>query len=258
MDCPDRGARARAARLFRAWPFLGAPSPGHSGRDFKQSRANEGGAMPGWGWAVVIVALVVAVAVVMWRALAARRTRALRERFGPEYERTTAAVGNRREAEAELAGRTERREQLNVRPLPAEARQRYARQWETVQSQFVDSPPTAITAADGLVSAVMADRGLSDRRLRPASGGRLRRPSRLWSRTIARHMRSRCGRRAARQRPKNSGKRCRTTGRSSRSSSPTAQPTNHSHVTPIALLYPDQTAATENKPVTSTGRTVQQ
>ena len=115
--------------------------------------------MPGWGWAVVIVAVVVVAAVVMWRALAARRTRSLREGFGPEYDRTSAAVGDKRKAEAELAARRERREQLDIRPLPAEARQRYARQWELVQAQFVDSPPAAIAAADGLVNAVMADRG---------------------------------------------------------------------------------------------------
>ena len=115
--------------------------------------------MPGWGWAVVIAAAVVVVAVVMWRALAARRTRSLREGFGPEYDRTTRAVGDKRKAEAELAARRERREHLHIRPLPAEARQRYARQWETVQTQFVDSPPAAIAAADGLVNAVMADRG---------------------------------------------------------------------------------------------------
>ena len=115
--------------------------------------------MPGWGWAVVIVAVVVVAAVVMWRALAARRTRSLREGFGPEYDRTATAVGDKRKAEAELAARRERREQLDIRPLPAEARQRYARQWELVQTQFVDSPPAAIAAADGLVNAVMADRG---------------------------------------------------------------------------------------------------
>ncbi len=115
--------------------------------------------MPGWGWAVVIVAVVVVAAVVMWRGLAARRTRSLREGFGPEYDRTATAVGNRRKAEAELAARRERREQLDIRPLPAEARQRYARQWELVQTQFVDSPPAAIAAADALVNAVMADRG---------------------------------------------------------------------------------------------------
>lgn len=115
--------------------------------------------MPGWGWALVIVGAVVVVAIVMWRALAARRTRSLQERFGPEYDRTATVAGNRRAAEAELAGRQERREQLNIRPLPPEARRRYARQWETVQTQFVDSPPAAIAAANGLVSSVMADRG---------------------------------------------------------------------------------------------------
>lgn len=115
--------------------------------------------MPGWAWALVIVAAVVVVGIVAWRAFAARRTRSLRERFGPEYERTTTALGDRRQAEAELAGRQERREQLNIRPLPVEARQRYARRWETVQTQFVDSPSAAIAAADGLVNAVMADRG---------------------------------------------------------------------------------------------------
>ena len=115
--------------------------------------------MPAWGWAVLIVAAVLVVILVMWRALAARRTRSLREGFGPEYDRTTRAVGDKRKAEAELAARRERREHLHIRPLPAEARQRYARQWETVQTQFVDSPPAAIAAADGLVNSVMADRG---------------------------------------------------------------------------------------------------
>ena len=57
-----------------------------------------GGAMPGWGWGLVIVAAVVVVAVVMWRALAARRTRSLREGFGPEYDRTTSPVGDKAEA----------------------------------------------------------------------------------------------------------------------------------------------------------------
>lgn len=115
--------------------------------------------MPGWGWALVIVAAVVVVAVVAWQAFAARRTRSLRERFGPEYDRTTTVAGDRRKAEAELAGRQERREQLDIRPLPAEARRRYTRRWETVQAEFVDSPTAAIAAADGLVNAVMAERG---------------------------------------------------------------------------------------------------
>jgi len=115
--------------------------------------------MPVWGWALVAVAVVAVVALIAWRALAARRTRTLRARFGPEYERTTTALGDRREAEAELAARQERREQLHIRPLPAEARQRYAQQWQAAQAQFVDSPAGAIAAADGLLAAVMQQRG---------------------------------------------------------------------------------------------------
>ena len=213
--------------------------------------------MPGWGWAVVIVALVVAVAVVMWRALAARRTRALRERFGPEYERTTAAVGNRREAEAELAGRTERREQLNVRPLPAEARQRYARQWETVQSQFVDSPPTAITAADGLVSAVMADRGYPiddfDQRAADVS---VDHPAVVENYRQAHEISMRSARGEAtteelRQAMQNYRSLFEELLTDSTADKPLARDAD-------SATYPDQNAATENKPVTSTGRTVQQ
>lgn len=213
--------------------------------------------MPGWGWAVVIVALGVAVAVVMWRALAARRTRALRERFGPEYERTTAAVGNRREAEAELAGRTERREQLNVRPLPAEARQRYARQWETVQSQFVDSPPTAITAADSLVSAVMADRGYPiddfDQRAADVS---VDHPAVVENYRQAHEISMRSARGEAtteelRQAMQNYRSLFEELLTDSTADKPLARDAD-------SATYPDQNAATENKPVTSTGRTVQQ
>jgi hypothetical protein len=115
--------------------------------------------MSSWVWIVIALAVVVVVGGVVWRALAARRTKDLRERFGPEYDRTATESGSQREAEAELAARQERREQLNIRPLAEGARQRYARQWEGVQAQFVDSPAAALTAADALVSAVMVERG---------------------------------------------------------------------------------------------------
>jgi hypothetical protein len=115
--------------------------------------------MPGWAWVLIAIAVVVVVGMIVWRALATRRTHSLQERFGPEYDRTAERAGGRREAESELAARRDRREQLDIRPLPAEARERYGRQWETVQTQFVDSPPAAIEAADSLVTRVMADRG---------------------------------------------------------------------------------------------------
>jgi hypothetical protein len=115
--------------------------------------------VPSWVWILIAVAAVLVVAMIVWRALAARRSQELRARFGPEYDRMTSEAGSKRDAEAELSARQERREQLNIRPLPAEARERYATQWSAVQTQFVDSPGAAVSAADGLVSSVMADRG---------------------------------------------------------------------------------------------------
>jgi len=115
--------------------------------------------VPVWAWVLIVVAGLVVVSVVAWRALAVRRTRRLKAQFGPEYDRAARSASSQREAEAELAARQERREQLHIRPLSAEARQRYASQWESVQAQFVDSPQGAVAAADGLVSSVMSDRG---------------------------------------------------------------------------------------------------
>ncbi|HZT92777.1 MAG TPA: hypothetical protein VFA05_12120 [Gaiellaceae bacterium] len=115
--------------------------------------------MATWVWIVIAVAIVAVVAIVVWRALAARRTRMLQERFGPEYERASQTAGSRREAEAELEARQQRREQLDIRPLSPQARQRYATQWEAVQAQFVDTPAAAVATADGLVNQVMAERG---------------------------------------------------------------------------------------------------
>ena len=115
--------------------------------------------MPAWGWVLIAIGVLVVLAAIAWRALAARRTRSLQNRFGSEYDRTADQLGGTRQAEAELAAREERREQLTIRPLPAEARQRYAGQWQAIQAQFVDSPEAAVAAADGLVTSVMADRG---------------------------------------------------------------------------------------------------
>lgn len=115
--------------------------------------------MPTWGWVLIGIAVLVVLAAVVWRALAARRTHTLQTQFGSEYDRTADELGGRRQAESELSARQERREQLTIRPLPAEARQRYAGQWRAIQAQFVDSPAAAVAAADGLVTSVMSDRG---------------------------------------------------------------------------------------------------
>jgi hypothetical protein len=89
-----------------------------------------------------------------------RQSQQLQEGFGPEYKRTVEERGgDRREAEAELKARKDRREQFEVRPLDPAARDAYAERWRSVQGRFVDEPAPAVGEADNLVMEVMRDRG---------------------------------------------------------------------------------------------------
>src|SRR4051794_23489649 len=105
--------------------------------------------MPGWAWALIAAAVVVVIALVVWRALKARRTRELQGRFGPEYDRTVERSDGRQDAEAELAARAKRRDELDIRPLTEASRQRYLGEWQRVQARFVDDPDGAAREADG-------------------------------------------------------------------------------------------------------------
>jgi hypothetical protein len=115
--------------------------------------------MPGWGWALVIAGVVIVVALVVWQALKAKRTRTLQGRFGPEYDRTLERADDRREAEADLAARAKRRDELDIRPLPSASRERYLEEWQRVQARFVDDPSGAVQEADSLIQSVMRERG---------------------------------------------------------------------------------------------------
>ncbi|MGW1625632.1 hypothetical protein [Streptomyces sp. NPDC002172] len=104
--------------------------------------------------AIVVVLALAAVAV----ALMARR-RHLRDRFGPEYERTVEESDGRRAAERELREREKRHDALDIKPLPPVSRDRYTREWSSVQEEFVDRPQDAVHDADQLVTSLMHDRG---------------------------------------------------------------------------------------------------
>lgn len=115
--------------------------------------------MPTWAWIVIIVAAAIVVLAVIAAVMRSRRSRQLREGFGPEYERTVDQTGGRRAAERELRERQDRREQLDIRELTPAARDRYATQWRDVQTRFVDDPGGAVREADRLVQQVMQERG---------------------------------------------------------------------------------------------------
>jgi hypothetical protein len=114
--------------------------------------------MATWVWILIVIAAVVVVALI---AMAARqrRTMALRQRFGPEYDRAVEAREGRRSGEADLRDREKLRAQLDIRPLPEDTRVRFAREWRDVQERFVDQPSDAVVAADRLVYSVMEARG---------------------------------------------------------------------------------------------------
>jgi hypothetical protein len=107
--------------------------------------------------AAVVVGVLLIAAVVA--ALQARRRAALRDRYGSEYDRVVGDADSRREAERDLQQRTERREQLDIRPLDPEAAERYRDEWRVVQERFVDSPAESVAQAHALVTAVLRERG---------------------------------------------------------------------------------------------------
>jgi hypothetical protein len=108
--------------------------------------------------AIAVVVLVIA-AVAVWLYVRKRRgtTANLRQKFGPEYDRAVLTHGSK--AEAQLADREKRIEKLNIRDLDATEHERYSKEWQAVQSRFVDSPKGAVAEADDLVSSVMKARG---------------------------------------------------------------------------------------------------
>ena len=105
---------------------------------------------------VVVALLLVAIALVVQRW---QRSRALRERFGPEYDQMLSQTGDRRQAESELEARQKRVAGFNLRPLSAADSQRFSNAWQAVQTRFVDEPRQAVVDADQLVLEAMQARG---------------------------------------------------------------------------------------------------
>ncbi|MEU4694192.1 hypothetical protein [Actinoplanes sp. NPDC023714] len=107
---------------------------------------------------ILIVVVLLVLAAIVFGVRAARRRR-LQQTFGPEYDRVVADTGNRTEAERELLERKKRHAELELRPLSPESRSKYAAAWEEVQIRFVDDPKEAVSTADKLVTALIAERG---------------------------------------------------------------------------------------------------
>jgi FtsZ-interacting cell division protein ZipA len=107
---------------------------------------------------IVVVAAIV-VAALGWMYSRQRRRAQLRERFGPEYDRTVHTVGTTGRAEAVLEERERRVRKMKIRPLSPAQADAFSREWRRIQGKFVDDPDGAVGEADRLVSEVMAARG---------------------------------------------------------------------------------------------------
>lgn len=108
---------------------------------------------------IVIAVVVLVIAALFWLYMRRRRTAAFRQKFGSEYNRALLVHGSERKAEAKLADREKRVEQLTIRDLDSFEHERFAKQWENVQARFVDSPKGAVMEADDLVAVLMKTRG---------------------------------------------------------------------------------------------------
>ena len=112
------------------------------------------------GWVILaIVAGVVVLGAVALAGSRSRRSAGLRDRFGPEYERTVGEAGSRRDAERDLREREERHAELDLQPLSETARERYVEEWGRAERRFVDDPDLAAREADSIVRRVLGDRG---------------------------------------------------------------------------------------------------
>lgn len=105
----------------------------------------------------VVVLIVIGVLAMAFQRV--QRSRRLRERFGPEYERLVQEAGDKRRAESELEARLAHVESLDIRPLSAEQVNRYVLEWQATQTEFVDAPLASVQKADRLIWEVMQEKG---------------------------------------------------------------------------------------------------
>jgi len=107
---------------------------------------------------VAVVAIIVLAAIV-YAVYRQQRSKALKDKFGPEYDRAVDSYGGQGRAESVLTKREKRVEKLDIHPLTPQESSRFAAQWKTVQMRFVDDPASSIGDADRLVAELMGARG---------------------------------------------------------------------------------------------------
>ncbi|MEV0532589.1 hypothetical protein [Kitasatospora sp. NPDC050463] len=108
---------------------------------------------------IVVVAVVAAAA--LFAVLTPRlRSRRLRERFGPEYDRTVLVHnGDTRAAEHDLTDRLALRRRVKTVPVEAADRDRYLAELRGLQALFVEDPRQSAVRTARLLDSLLTDMG---------------------------------------------------------------------------------------------------
>ena len=105
---------------------------------------------------ILAIAAIVLAAIVIYQR---EKTRKLKVKFGPEYDRLVQQEGSARRGEAILESRQKRVEKFNIQPLTREDSDRFAAEWRAAQERFVDDPRRAVADADRLINEALRLRG---------------------------------------------------------------------------------------------------
>ena len=106
-----------------------------------------------------LVIALLAIAFAVWALLEVRKTRRLRSKFGPEYDRAVQNERGLRDAQINLERREKRVSRYKIRPLSPRETSHFAHEWRVVQEHFVDNPRKAVAEADQLIDEAMKSRG---------------------------------------------------------------------------------------------------
>jgi hypothetical protein len=107
----------------------------------------------------IVAVIAIAAVLIAWTIVDRRRRERLKDRFGPEYDRTLRDAGATRKAESILERREKRVSKYHIRPLTPNESRHFADAWRQVQALFVDEPDNAVNQAHALVTELMTVRG---------------------------------------------------------------------------------------------------
>lgn len=108
---------------------------------------------------LIVAAVVVAIGIAILFSGRTRRSKKLREKFGPEYDAEMEKGGNKHSVEDTLKERENRVNKMNIQSLDQTKRDRYRGEWIEIQTNFVDDPSKSVEDANRLITEVMVARG---------------------------------------------------------------------------------------------------